>query len=240
MASSEARARPPGHGRPGSDRNGAERSRRSPCLGVRKQSTERLRCTVKAASTPRCFQRTAPQPPLASHAGAGRERRGGAGDRRGRRASNHSGAGGAAGAENGDITEPGAGCGRMGAGRAGGGRMFPARRRRPPAAPRSRAEVSPRRRSLKGSRKPHRPSAGGRSGAAASAAASPAGHAEAGHALPRALSERAPFPPPVRGPGRPALPLRTPPGRGKAPGAMALPGSHAAWDGAAASVSNSC
>lgn len=88
----------------------------------------------------------------------------------------------------------------MGAGRAGGGRMFPARRRRPPAAPRSRAEVSPRRRSLKGSRTPRRPSAGGRSGAAASAA-SPAGHAEAGHALPRALSQRAsellPFPPPV-------------------------------------------
>lgn len=117
--------------------------------------------------------------------------------------------------------------------------MFPARRRRPPAAPRSRAEVSPRRRSLKGSRTPRRPSAGGRSGAGAgaSAAASPAGHAEAGHALPPALS----FPlAPRAGPRRPALPLRTPPGRGKAPGAMALPGSHAARDGAAASVSNSC
>lgn len=66
--------------------------------------------------------------------------------------------------------------------------MFPARRRRPPAAPRSRAEVSPRRRSLKGSRTPRRPRAGGRSGAGASAAASPARRAEAGHALPRALS----------------------------------------------------
>lgn len=115
--------------------------------------------------------------------------------------------------------------------------MFPARRHRPPAAPHGRAEVSPRRRSLKGSRTPRSPSAGGHSGAGASAATSPAGHAEAGHALPGALS----FPPSApRGPCRPARPPRTPPGRGKAPGAMVLSGSHAALDSASASVSNSC
>lgn len=215
-SSKPPQARPPGHGRPGGNRWSAEGSPSPLDRASEKGKTldDSKDLMFKAALTPRCFQRTAPKP--RSHpkpkkgARVWRTARAAARQTRGGR--------GVPGAETGGVKRcggwaKGAGCGRMGAGRAGGGRMFPARRRRPPAAPRSRAEVSPRRRSLKGSRTPRRPSAGGRSGAGASAAASPA-------------------PPP----GPPSAPRPA----GKAPGAMALPGSHAAWDGAAASVSNSC
>lgn len=204
-------ARPPGHGRPAGNRKSVEKSP-SP-LDRASENNYSRDFMFKAALTPRCFQRTAAKPRSHPKPKKGARVWRPPEPRRVRRM-----LGGGSPALKPAVLKNG-GVGEGGWMRADGGRS--GRRRAnvscppppPPGRPPQPGGSQPAPSELK--RLPH--------------AAPPQCRRPQRGRSQRRRQPRAP-------PGPPSAPRQA----GKAPGAMALPGSHAAWDGAAASVSNSC